>query len=335
MRVFSFTIIDLILIQLPEIKRLITCVFVLTADRSRVDTLICFDMPTITSFFARKKRPRSKSPDVCLIVPSPKKTRIELPPSPNPTRACDYPCCDLSNPDPTRFPLDKASTAREIQKRIRYFQPDWLGKYKWLVHCRTGNKAYCNTCRFAISSDLKKNLDTNGAKAFTTTGFTNWKTATEQFVQHENSLFHKDSDWLIRQSKEGKPIDEQLASVSENIKVARRKCLMEQLKVLRLLARQGIASRNSDISESNLVQFLGQSSVADIKKYLSEKQYLSPEVNAELIKEMYRVVILSIVEDVKKAKFFAIVLDETRDVSGMLLYYILLLGVMKNRIRYL
>ena len=105
--------------------------------------------------------------------------------------------------------------------------------------------------------------------------------------------------------------------------------------MLRLLARQGIASRNSDISESNLVQFLGQSSVADIKKYLSEKKYLSPEVNAELIKEMYRVVILSIVEDVKKAKFFAIVLDETRDVSGMLLYYILLLGVMKNRIRYL
>ena len=31
---------------------------------------------------------------------------------------------------------------------------------------------------------------------------------------------------------------------------------MEQLKVLRLLARQGIASRNSDISKSNLVQLI-------------------------------------------------------------------------------
>ena len=47
MRVFSFTIVDLILIQLPEINRLITCVFVLTADRSLVDKLSCFDMPTI------------------------------------------------------------------------------------------------------------------------------------------------------------------------------------------------------------------------------------------------------------------------------------------------
>ena len=275
MRVFSFTTINLIPIQLPEIKRLITCVlFVLTADRSLVDKLICFDMPTTTSFFARKKYPRSKSPDVCLIVPSPKKTRIELPPNPNPTLACDYPCCDLSNPDPTRFPLDKASTAREIQKRIRYFQPDWLAKYKWLVHCKTGNKAYCNTCRFAISSDLKKNLDTSGAKAFTTTGFTNWKTATEQFLQHENSSFHKDSDWLIPQSKESKPIDEQLtsSSISENIEVARRKCLMEQLKVLLLLARQGIASRNSDISESNLVQFLGLgSALRRIKSYMRNR----------------------------------------------------------------
>ena len=74
-------------------------------------------------------------------------------------------------------------------------------------------------------------------------------------MQHENSSFNKDSNWLIRQSKEGKPIDEQLTSVSDNIKVARRKCLMEQLKVLRLLARQGIAS-NSDISKSNLVQLI-------------------------------------------------------------------------------
>ena len=68
------------------------------------------------------------------------------------------------------------------------------------------------------------------------------------------------------------------------------------------------------------MQFLKHSSVPEMKKYLSEKNYLSPKINSELIKEMYRIVLLSIIADIKKAKFFAIVVDETRDVAGNFLF---------------
>ena len=70
----------------------------------------------------------------------------------------------------------------------------------------------------------------------TSKGFTNWRTASEQFSQHANSTFHKDSVWLLHQQKVAQPIDEQLTSIAEEIKVARRKCLLEQLKILKLLS---------------------------------------------------------------------------------------------------
>ena len=295
-------------------KRLLQCYFVHFINHE----LTCVDMAPITSFFTKRKRPRSKSSDsVCVVQLDPPKKPCTESPSENATLSCNLPCCDLSSADPTHMPFDKTTTAREIQNKTRYFQQDWFNKHSWLVHCKTDNKAYCHTCRFVLSAGLKKGLDANGTNAFTTKGFTNWRTASEQFSKHAYSSFHKDSVWLLRQKQASKPIDEQLTSVADEIKEARRKCLLEQLKCLKLLARQGIPARNSNVDEGNLLQFLKQSSVDGMKKYLTEKNYLSPEINSELIKEMYRIVLLSIIKDVKRSKFFAIVVDETRDISGI------------------
>ena len=131
-------------------------------------------MPPITSFFTKRKRPRSSSTESVLVIDPPKKPRTDVPAPPEKEAlSCDFPCCDLTSADPTRVPFDKTETAREIQKKTRYFQPDWLNKHTWLVYCRTDNKAYCHTCRFVVNGGLKKGDDANGANAFTSKGFTN------------------------------------------------------------------------------------------------------------------------------------------------------------------
>ena len=102
-------------------------------------------MPPITSFFTKKKRFRSSSSE--LVLDPPKKARTDLPtliptPSENEASSCNLPCCDLSSAVPKRVPFDKTSTARIIQKKSRYFQPDWLEKNSWLSYCKTENKAF-------------------------------------------------------------------------------------------------------------------------------------------------------------------------------------------------
>lgn len=97
----------------------------------------------------------------------------------------------------------------------------------------------------------------------------------------------------------------------------RQHCLMEQLKYLRLLSRQGFAFRNSTEDEGNLNQLLKNSSLPDMKKYLLDGHYLSHHINSELIKEMYRTVLNDLLKQIKAAQFYAIVIDETRDIAGM------------------
>ena len=60
--------------------------------------------------------------------------------------SCSLDCCNLYSPTAARLAFDKERSACTHDKRKRYFQPDWLNKFPWLVLCNTNNKAYCQTC---------------------------------------------------------------------------------------------------------------------------------------------------------------------------------------------
>ena len=81
-------------------------------------------------------------------------------------KTCSLDCCDLAKPTPARLQIDKESTSRVSGKRKRYFQNEWLQKYEWLVLCKTNTKAYCQSCRYALASQLQTKVK-NGIDAFT------------------------------------------------------------------------------------------------------------------------------------------------------------------------
>ena len=87
---------------------------------------------------------------------------------------CSLQCCTLNSPTPTRLDVDKESSARSYGKRKRYFQPEWLQKYDWLVLCKTESRAYCHSCRYVLSANLQT-AQKNGVDSFTSKGFNNWK----------------------------------------------------------------------------------------------------------------------------------------------------------------
>ena len=86
------------------------------------------------------------------------------------------------------------------------------------------------------------------------------------------------------------------------------------METLILLLRQNLAIRGKDESDGNLRQLLKLRS-KDVQELSSHEKYLSPTVQNELIKDIGLAVLRNILSDVREAKFFAILMDETSDSS--------------------
>ena len=85
---------------------------------------------------------------------------------------CSLPCCDVTKPTPVRLSVPKEAACRQYGKRKRYFQNEWLRKYGWLVLCHTTTKAFCQTCRYVLNSNIQP-PQKNGIECFTKDGFNN------------------------------------------------------------------------------------------------------------------------------------------------------------------
>ena len=147
----------------------------------------------------------------CIQVPSEtdKVVKTGVAEADNKITSCSLDCCNLDSPTAARLAFDKERSARTHGKRKRYFQPDWLNKFPWLVLCNTNNKAYCQTCRYVQHADLQPTLK-NGINAFTSKGFCNWKNGMMLLTQHNDSHYHREAYMVLQQKLRGAPINEQI-----------------------------------------------------------------------------------------------------------------------------
>lgn len=234
--------------------------------------------------------------------------------------ACTLPCCDVTSKSLTRIPVDKENTTRVFGKKRRYYLTDWEKSHPWLYICSTSYKAFCFTCRRASFEKLVT-FSHCGDPAFTENGFNNWKEAVGKYKQHEKSSFHIESEYKlsIRDDPNKAPVDECLKRHEDQQKLSRRQGLLERLKMIRIMTRQGIALRNVNEQEGNLQQFLqyASESCVGLKQLLQDNAYNSHQIDDELIKGLYRQSLNRLLDNIKAAEFFAIVVDETQDISGV------------------
>lgn len=208
---------------------------------------------------------------------------------------------------------------RMIGNKKRSFQPRWFDLYPWLEWDSSVNAAFCHRCRMS----RKLNLITfshNREVAFYESGFMNWKKAIEAFNQHENSSAHKEANLKWSGYMQSRNVSQLRPSQSDAVKHARRQTLIKLFDSLRFLARQGLATRGHTNETSNYHQLLSlrakdSNELDDWLHSDAHNKWLSHDVESEMIQKMSHAVLRQLVEDICAHDYFAIIVDETTDVS--------------------
>ncbi|CAF3001208.1 unnamed protein product [Rotaria sp. Silwood2] len=201
----------------------------------------------------------------------------------------------------------------------RHFCHQWFQKYQWLEYSITNDKTYCFVCRFAydpVKSD----------KAFTVIGFNNWKKGIEKFDKHQSTVSHKQAHetWItteknrINNTSVLKQINRQFSEQAEE----NRLYLKEIIRTVMFLGKQCLSFRGHREDEEaenrgNFLELLQLRSRDNdiIKKNLSSLKFTDHKIQNELLILIQENITKQIVSDIKKSKYFSVMIDETTDIS--------------------
>ena len=152
-------------------------------------------------------------------------------------------------------------------------------------------------------------------------GFCNWKDATRIIRKHKESKAHIEAvEAVITLPSTVSNVGELLSNTHKEEKLHARDMLRIILSSIRYLARQGLAFRKVDSSDSNLIQLLElrAEDVPKINNWLakSRQKYTSPENQNEMLSIMATKIQRKILNRIHKSPYFTIMVDETTDCSN-------------------
>lgn len=157
--------------------------------------------------------------------------------------------------------------------------------------------------------------------AFVSTGFHNWKRATEKFSTHQLSQAHKVA--ISTLTYQNRSVETQLSTAKDQQQREGRSCLVKIVKSLCFLARQGLALRGHSDDEGNFKQLLQLRADDDdvLKRWFSKatNNYTSCDIQNEILNLMANSIVRGIVSTVKGLPnlHYSIIIDSTQDVSGV------------------
>ena len=193
----------------------------------------------------------------------------------------------------------------------------------WLIYSESSDKVYCYYCKLFDNSDT----------ALATSGFNNWSNIHTRLEEHEKSKKHLHSTLncyeLHQRLSTGLTVDK------ENEKLIRQETkrwnqVFERLVAsVQFLAERNLAFRGSEeeIGNSHNGNFLGVIELLGkfdpvmqdhIQKVINKdihNHYLGKNIQNEIIETMGQAVLQEIVARIKSAKYFAVILDCTPDIS--------------------
>ena len=110
----------------------------------------------------------------------------------------------------------------------------------------------------------------------------------------------------------------QLSRQVESDQLKRRDAFLKQLSSLKYLVRQGLAVRGHVEEDGNLQQLVKCRSedVASLEEWLKHSGYKSHDIINELIQLMAHQLLRNLLDQIRRAEWFAVIADETRDMSG-------------------
>lgn len=200
--------------------------------------------------------------------------------------------------------------------------------HDWVEYSIQKDAVFCFCCRhFAKVTAFKG--ETTGARAFIDVGFTKWKDWSNLLLQHCKSKRHLYSsmEWLtFKNMREGKIISiaNVISSTRSSEVVENREHVKLLFKVSSFLGRQGLAFRGHDESSNSnnrghfleLIETFTESNES-LKDKIKRRygHYTSPVYQNDIIEIFGIQIQRKIVAEVKTAKYFSIMADETKDMS--------------------
>lgn len=194
-------------------------------------------------------------------------------------------------------------------------------KREWLVLSPSNYSLYCYLCKLFSTCN----------SALATSGFNDWKHASDRLTEHENSVSHRKavctlSSWMTVSER----VDSQLVLQYDKECNYWKTVLTRVVAVVKFLSQRGLAffGDNETIGSPNNGNFLGCLELLSefdpfLAKHLQDYgnpgkgkvNYLSSSIVDEFVALMAKKVTKEIIDQVKQAKYFSIIVDSTPDMS--------------------
>lgn len=228
---------------------------------------------------------------------------------------------------------------RKTGKQNRKFSLSWLHKFNWLAYSQQEDSAYCRLCLVFAPEEVGNTQAQQAIGQLVKCGFSSWQKALEKFENHQKSQYHCDSilksDNFVQIKKDiKKPIDKTI-DISKNKQAEQNRNILKPIiDTVIFCGRQNIALRSHrdhglfDIenppieNEGNfraLLRMRISSGDECLKNHFQScgknATYVSWNIQNQIIDACHEIIKSKIVEEIKSAKFFSVLADETTDVS--------------------
>lgn len=224
-----------------------------------------------------------------------------------------------------KFPMDEHKRHFSSNYYLRTLPNGETKDRKWLVYSKELDKVFCFCCKLFKTMNSRSQLTSEGIR--------DWKHLGEKLKQHESSIEHltnlRSCVELQIRLKTNQTIDTELQELIKKDTLHWKNVIVRIIAVVKCLAIHNLAFRgtNEKIYEDGNGNFLGllemivefdpvmQHHFQLIQDKRIHYHYLSHKIQNELIAILASNVKHAIIQKIKTAKYFSVILDCTPDAS--------------------
>ncbi|CAG9830277.1 unnamed protein product [Diabrotica balteata] len=230
----------------------------------------------------------------------------------------------------------------EGKKQKRKFQENWVTDptlgFAFLGYSKKEDAVYCKPCFLFFNTGVGKGGHEAPGK-LVSSGFRDWKKAKETFMKHSMTDYHKAcvvsaEQFMMVMSGKQKDVHSQLHTQHAREREENRSALRPIIETILFCAEQELPLRGDEDSGPltlekpdkkdgkfrALLRFRACAGDENLKRHIincgKNATYVSPEIQNEIIQTCSNLVTQEIVSRIQKSDCFAILADETMDISA-------------------